>query len=64
MKAKAFQGEFSKNSLSELIPLSRAGITPTLSSTLMMKKKPQFIVQNGRILSKNRAINLDSKEFT
>ena len=64
MKAKAFQGEFSKNSLSELIPLSRAGISPTLSGTLMMKKNSHFIVQNGRIYSKNSTINLDSKGFT
>ena len=64
MKANAFQGEFSKNSLSELIPLSRAGISPTLSSAVIMKKISHFIVQNGRIYSKNRTINLGSKGFT
>ena len=64
MKAKAFKGEFSKNSLSEFIPLSRTGISPTLSSTLMMKKISHFIIQNGRTYSKNRTINLGSKGFT
>ena len=64
MKAMAFHGEFSKNSLSELIPLSRAAISPALSSTLMMKKISHFIFQNGRNYSKTRTINLGSKGFT
>ena len=64
MKAKTCQGEFLKNSLSELMSPSRAGIPPTLSGTFLMKKITHIIYRNGGIYSKNRAINLGSKGFT
>jgi len=62
LKAKASNGEFLKNSLSELMSLSRAGISPVLSGTLM-KKITHFLLQKGRIYFKNRDINLDAKGF-
>jgi len=64
MKAKAYQGEFSKNSLLELMSLSSTGISPAPSGTLLIKKNKHFKYLNSGIYSKNRAINLDSKGFT
>ena len=64
MNATAFQSEFLKNSLSELMSLSRAGISPAFLGTLLMKRNTHFKCRNGGIYSKNRAINLGSKGFT